>query len=144
MAGGAMLVINDRIAIPIEEFQFAFARSGGPGGQNVNKVASKVTLRWLPGASPSLPADVRDRLLRAVAPRLTTAGELLVRSQRTRDQGLNVQDCLEKVRQLVQAAAVPPRPRRPTRPTAASVRRRRQAKAQRSAAKRLRRAPETD
>src|SRR3954452_21496747 len=99
-----MLRINDRIAIPLAEFHWEFSRSGGPGGQNVNKVNSKVLLRWNPAASPSLPGPVRDRLLQALANRLTREGELLVRSQRTRDQARNLADCLGKVRALVQAA----------------------------------------
>jgi ribosome-associated protein len=134
-----MLVINDRIIIPREELRFEFARSGGPGGQNVNKVESKAILRWRPAESPALPADLRERLLRAIAPRLTEDGDLLITSQRTRDRGRNIEDCLEKLRRLVQAAARPPKTRRPTRPTAASRRRRAEDKARRSATKRLRR-----
>src|SRR5215212_7980976 len=139
-----MLIVNDRIAIPMEEFRIEFARSGGPGGQNVNKVASKAVLRWSPADSPSLPAPVRDRLLRLLSARLTGAGELLVTSQRTRDQGRNVADCLEKVRRLVLAAATPPKPRRPTRPTLGSKVRRAEAKLRRSRAKDLRRKPEPE
>ena len=139
-----MLIVDDRIAIPRDEFRFEFARSGGPGGQNVNKVASKAVLRWNPGTSPSLPEPVRARLLAALASRLTTEGELLVTSQLTRDQGRNVEDCLEKVRRLVLAAARPPKARRPSRPTFASKLRRVEAKLRRSAAKRLRRKPETE
>src|SRR3954468_4440872 len=104
-----MLRIDDRISIPDEEFRLEFARSGGPGGQNVNKVNSKVLLRWNPGTSPSLPEPVRARLLRLVGPRLTTAGELLVTSQATRDQARNLADCLDKIRTLVLAAARPPK-----------------------------------
>lgn len=134
-----MLIINDRIAIPLEEFQFDFARSGGPGGQNVNKVASKAILRWNPAASPSLPAPVKARLMTAIANKLTVEGELVITSQLTRDQGRNVDDCLEKVRVLVQAAVVPPKVRRPTKPTYGSQVRRLEDKAKRSAAKRQRR-----
>ncbi|HEX8201145.1 MAG TPA: alternative ribosome rescue aminoacyl-tRNA hydrolase ArfB, partial [Isosphaeraceae bacterium] len=142
--GMVMLIVNDRIAIPLEEFRIEFARSGGPGGQNVNKVASKAVLRWSPADSPSLPAPVRDRLLRLLAARLTAAGELLVTSQRTRDQGRNVADCLEKVRLLVLAAATPPKVRRPTRPTLGSQLRRVASKTRRSRAKDLRRKPEPE
>ncbi len=139
-----MLIITERIAIPMDEFSFEFARSGGPGGQNVNKVASKATLRWSPGASPSLPPAVRDRLLKAVAARLTTEGELLVTSQKTRDQGRNIDDCLEKVRELVLAASRPPKVRRPTKPTMASRVRRVEAKGRRSVVKKLRKKPDLD
>src|SRR4051812_49410188 len=112
----SMLRINHRIAIPLAEFRYEFSRSGGPGGQNVNKVNSKVVLRWNPAASPSLPALVRDRLLHAVANRLTREGELLVSSQLTRDQSRNLADCLGKVRALVLSALEPPKIRRPSRP----------------------------
>jgi ribosome-associated protein len=139
-----MLIVNDRIAIPLEEFQFEYARSGGPGGQNVNKVASKATLRWNPGLSPSLPEAVRARLLRALASRLTLEGELLVSSQRTRDRTRNVEDCLDKLRHLVLAAASPPKVRRPSRPTLASRIRRGEAKARRSERKRDRRRVDPD
>jgi ribosome-associated protein len=139
-----MLKINDKIAIPLREFHWEFARSGGPGGQNVNKVHSKAVLRWRPGESTHLPPGVRSRLMTALAPRLTVLGELLVSSERTRDQGRNVADCLEKVRRLVLAAAVPPKPRRPTRPTKASQARRVEAKMQRSATKNRRRKPDLE
>ena len=139
-----MLIVNERIVIPRSEFRFEFARSGGPGGQNVNKVASKAVLRWNPGTSPSLPDAVRARLLRLLASRLTTQGELLVTSQLTRDQGRNVEDCLEKLRRLIQAAATPPKARRPSRPTLGSQLRRVESKVKHSAAKRLRRKPEAD
>jgi ribosome-associated protein len=139
-----MLIIDELISIPLSEFRFEFARSGGPGGQNVNKVNSKATLRWKPGTSPTLPEPVRSRLLKMVASRLTNEGELLVTSQAERDQGRNVELCLEKVRRLVLAAARPPKVRRPSRPTLASKQRRIEAKQRRSAAKRLRRAPERD
>src|SRR5262249_30325562 len=112
-----MLQINDRIAIPLSEFQWEFARSAGPGGQNVNKVNSKALLPWSPAVSPSLPEPVRARLLKAVGARLTGEGELLITSQRTRDQGRNMDDCLDKLRALVLAAASPPKARRATRPT---------------------------
>src|SRR4051812_21364264 len=134
-----MLKIDDSIRIPIEEFHAEYSRSGGPGGQNVNKVNSKVQLRWRPADNTSLPEGVRGRVLRMLAPRLTKDGDLLVTSQRTRDQARNLADCLSKVRDLVLVAATPPRARRPTRPTAASQRRRVEAKQRHSASKKLRR-----
>ena len=139
-----MLKINERLAIPLEEFRWEFSRSGGPGGQNVNKVNSKVLLRWNPGASPSLPPAVRTRLLAAVSGRLTSEGELLVTSQATRDQARNLDDCLDKVRTLVLSVATRPKLRRPTKPTRSSQIRRAQEKTKRSETKRGRRTPEAD
>jgi ribosome-associated protein len=139
-----MLKINERIAIPPNELTWEFARSGGPGGQNVNKVNSKAVLRWTPATSPSLTEPVRARLLKAVAARLTGDGELIITSQLTRDQGRNVDDCLEKLREIVLAAATPPKARRPTKPTLGSKVRRIESKTRRSAAKRLRRRPENE
>lgn len=140
----AVLKVDDSISIPLDEFRWEYARSGGPGGQNVNKVNSKVLLRWNPGSSPSLPTPVRDRLLKLVAHRLTVDGDLLVTSQATRDQGRNIDDCLRKLRALVAAASRPPKTRRPTRPTRASKIRRGEEKARRSDVKRGRRKPDPD
>lgn len=136
-----MVRINDRIAIAPDELHWEFSRSGGPGGQNVNKVSSKVVLRWKPAESQSLPDPVRKRLLAAVASRLTNEGELLIASQRTRDRTRNVADCLEKLRALVLAATRVAPVRRPTRPTLASQVRRVEAKSRRAETKRLRRRP---
>ena len=138
------LAISANLAIPLDEFSFEFARSGGPGGQNVNKVNSKAVLRWKPTESPSLPPLVRDRLVRSVASRLTRDGELLVTSQLTRDQGRNVADCLAKVRQVVLLALHPPKTRRASRPTLGSQQRRVEAKLRHSTTKRLRRKPDGD
>lgn len=139
-----MLQVNAEIAVPLQEFDWDFVRSSGPGGQNVNKVHSKAVLRWRPDLSPSLPEAVRERLVRLLRNRLTSQGELIITSQRTRDQGRNVDDCLEKLRKLILQAAQPPRPRRPSRPTRASQQRRVESKLHRSATKRLRRKPELD
>ncbi len=139
-----LLAITETLAVPLDEFRFEFARSGGPGGQNVNKVNSKAVLRWKPATSPSLPPLVLGRLLKAVGPRLTNEGELLVTSQKTRDQGRNIADCLDKVRELILAAARPPKARRPSKPTFASKLRRVEGKLKRSTTKRLRRKPEAD
>jgi ribosome-associated protein len=112
------------LQIPLREFDFAFARSSGPGGQNVNKVNSKATLRWSVLASPSLSAILRSRLLTSLRPRLTTGGELVISSQRFRDAGRNVADCLEKLRNLLAEATRPVKRRKPTRPTRGSAERR--------------------
>ncbi len=134
-----MLVVNSRLKIPLREFQFTFARSSGPGGQNVNKLNTKALLRWPVMQSSSLPASVRARLLAKHRRRLTSDGDFLVVSQRFRDAGRNVADCLEKLRQMLAEAAVPPKKRRPTKPSRASVRRRLDDKKKRSRRKQLRR-----
>jgi ribosome-associated protein len=139
-----MLKIDDRLSIPLDEFRWEYSRSGGPGGQNVNKVNSKVQLRWNPGASPSLPEPVRARLLALVGSRLTVEGDLLIASQTSRDQARNVDACLDKLRDLVMSAVKPPKVRRPTRPTRSSQIRRVEGKVRRSETKRTRRKPEPD
>ncbi len=139
-----MLVINDRLKIPLREFQFSFARSSGPGGQNVNKLNTKALLRWAVMKSASLPEPVRQRLLSKYRRRVTSEGDLLIASQRFRDAGRNVADCLEKLRTMLAEAAVPPKVRKPTRPTRASVRRRLDQKRRQSQKKRQRRPNQED
>ena len=134
-----MLLVNSRIQIPLAEFVFSYARSSGPGGQNVNKVNSKATLRWPLISSPSLPEDVRQRFLARYPRRVTVEGDLVVTSQRYRDAGRNATDCLEKLHQMLLEVAQPPKYRKPTRPTRGSVRRRLDDKRRRSQKKGSRR-----
>jgi ribosome-associated protein len=134
-----MLLVNSRIKIPLAEFTFSYARSSGPGGQNVNKVNSKATLRWPLVGSPSLPEDVRQRFLARYPRRVTVEGDLVVTSQRYRDAGRNATDCLEKLLQMLLEVAQPPKHRTPTRPTRGSVRRRLDDKRRRSQKKGSRR-----
>lgn len=134
-----MLVINSRIQIPLREFEFTFARSSGPGGQNVNKVSSKAILRWPLLTSPSMPDDVRRRLIARHRRQITISGDLIITSQRFRDAGRNTADCLEKLRHMLTEVAQPPKRRKPTKPTRGSVQRRLQAKQQQSQKKRQRR-----
>lgn len=136
-----MLVVNAKLKIPLREFRFQFARSSGPGGQRVNKVSTKAELRWNVARSPSLPEPVRQRLLAGQRRRITSQGELIVTSQRFRDAGRNVADCLEKLRAMIEAAATAPKPRRPTKPSRASKERRLDAKQKLSQKKQLRRQP---
>ncbi len=138
-----MLVINPHLKIPLREFQFTFARSSGPGGQNVNKLNTKALLRWPVMKSSSLPEAVRRRLLSKYHRRVNSEGEFLIGSQRFRDAGRNVADCLEKLRQMLAEAATPPKPRKRTRPTRASVRRRLDQKRKQSQ-KKQRRRPKLD
>jgi ribosome-associated protein len=131
----ADLQITSRIVIPDEELGFSFARSSGPGGQNVNKVNSKATLRWNPTISAALPDDVRSRFLKLYASRLTNDGEILITSQESRDQPKNIAICLEKLRGMIQQVLTAPKKRRPTKPTKGSKQRRLTAKKQRSEVK---------
>jgi ribosome-associated protein len=139
-----VLVVTRSIRIPRDEFTFTFMRSSGPGGQNVNKVNTKVRLRWDVARSPSLPEAVRERFQRNYARRITTEGDLLITSQRYRDQARNIDDCLEKLRELLAAVATPPRRRKKTRPSRASKERRLQGKREQSERKRGRRKPGRD
>ena len=134
-----MLPINDALTIPEGELSFSYARSGGPGGQNVNKVASKAVLRWTVAATAALPPDVKARLLAQQRGRITADGDLLITSQRFRDQERNREDCLEKLREIVLAATVVPKVRQKKKPTRASKERRLAAKKHRSAVKKQRR-----
>ncbi len=119
-----MLIVNSRIQIPLSELNFAFARSGGPGGQNVNKVNSKAVMRWAVVVTDSLPYDVKARFLEKFANRLTAENEIIVTSQKFRDQNRNVDDCLEKLRAMIESVAERPTPRRPTKPTYSSTQKR--------------------
>jgi ribosome-associated protein len=136
------LPVGPRLAIPDAELEERFVRSSGPGGQNVNKVASKVELRWRVTDSRALAGlDERDRtwLLGRLASRLTEGGDLIVTSSVTRDQLQNRADARDKLAAIVRAALARPRPRKATRPSRGSVERRLTAKRQRSARKRDRR-----
>ena len=136
--------ITDSIIIPDEELLFSFARSGGPGGQNVNKVASKAILHWNLVVNATLPPDAKQRLLSQEANRITTEGELVIQGQRFRDQGQNIEDCLAKLRAMILRALHPPRPRRATKPTRGSKQRRLAGKKQQSQRKASRRQPSAE
>src|SRR5438132_8507227 len=102
--GRLMLEVSASISIPEEELRWRFVRSSGPGGQNVNKVASKAVLHWDVAHTARLAADVKERLRSRNRRRFTSAGVLVIASQRFRDQERNRQDCLEKLCTLVRAA----------------------------------------
>jgi ribosome-associated protein len=136
-----MLIVSSNVRIPLEEFAFTFVRSSGPGGQNVNKVNTKAVLRWAINASPSLPEPVRQRFLAQFGTRVTNDGDLVLSSQRFRDQSQNQRDCLDKLREMLAAVAVAPKRRRKTKPTKGSVVRRRDEKRANSQKKQNRRTP---
>ena len=133
-----MIRIDDRISIDERELEERFIRASGPGGQNVNKLATAVQLRFDVRHSPSLPAQVRTRLERLAGRRLTRDGVLVISAQRHRTQERNRQDALERLIALIQRAAVAPVPRRPTKPTAGARERRLQSKKHRGSIKDLR------
>ncbi len=137
-----MLVVDADIRIPRRELRRSATRSSGPGGQNVNKVNSKVTLHWDAVHSPSLPDDVRSRFVERHRARLTAQGELVLHSQRYRDQLRNWDDCLDKLRRLILAVRHPPARRRATKPSRASRERRLQGKLHTAQKKRLRQRPD--
>ncbi len=133
-----MLVVDDRLSVPLKEFEFTFSRSSGPGGQNVNKVNTKVTLHWAVASSPSVPEGVKQRFLARYRRRINNRGQVVVTSQRFRDQGRNVGDCLAKLREMLAVVAAPPKQRKATRPGRAAHQRRLRQKRQRGEKKRLR------
>ena len=133
-----MIRITPSISIGEGEIEEHFIRASGPGGQNVNKLASAVELRFDVRRSKSLPDDVRARLERLAGRRLTREGVLVINAERHRTQERNRQDARERLIELIRRAAIAPIPRRATRPTAGSRERRLQSKKHRSSIKGLR------
>ncbi|APR79507.1 Hypothetical protein A7982_04854 [Minicystis rosea] len=120
----APIVVDAHVLVPASAVQVTAVRASGPGGQNVNKVSSKVEMRVDLGAVVGLDPEARVRLAALAEPRLDAEGRLLVTSQKTRDRERNLEDASEKVRVLIRKAMVKPVPRKPTRPTKGSVKRR--------------------
>jgi len=133
-----VLRITPDITLDDSELEEQFVRASGPGGQNVNKVSTAVQLRFNVFASPSLPWDLRERLIRLAGKRINSAGELMITSQRYRTQAQNRDDAREKLAGLIRAAAHRPKPRRKTRPSAAAKRRRLETKRRKGETKRSR------
>ena len=138
------LVVSEHIAIPDEELEWKFIRSSGPGGQNVNKVASAVQLRFLLPQNTSLPAAVRSRLQRLAGQRLIDDGTILLSARTERSQEQNRRAALERLAGLVRAALIEPKIRKKTRPTRASKERRIDTKKRRAGTKRERSGREWD
>ncbi len=131
--------VTSQLTLGEDELHETFVRAAGPGGQNVNKVATAVQLRFDVGHSPSLPEAVRQRLLTLAQNRISAEGVLLIEARRFRTQEQNRADARRRLAALIVQAATPPKPRRPTRPSRASKERQAETKRRRSATKRLRR-----
>ncbi|MDY3559898.1 alternative ribosome rescue aminoacyl-tRNA hydrolase ArfB [Gemmata sp. JC673] len=136
-----MLPITDTIIIADDELEWSFARSGGPGGQNVNKVASKAVLRWKASATAAaIPPGAKARMPVLFPSRFTTEGDVVIQSQATRDQERNKEDCLLKLAEMVRAALVEPVVRKKTKVSKGAKRRRVADKRRNSEKKQARRA----
>ncbi|MEZ6067446.1 MAG: alternative ribosome rescue aminoacyl-tRNA hydrolase ArfB [Planctomycetaceae bacterium] len=133
------LDINERLRIPLADLRFQASRSSGPGGQNVNKVNTRIQMWWNISADTQLPEAAKSRFLAQNAGRLTKEGELLIESQQFRTQIANRQWCLDELARLIRSALVTPRKRRPTKPTRGSQQRRLKSKQERSEKKSRRR-----
>ena len=119
-----MITINNSITIPSDELELTFSRSKGPGGQNVNKVNSKVTLHWDIKNAKSIPARLKQRIYSKYAGKISKEGKLVITSQKSREQHQNRTDCYQKLRLIIQEAERTRKPRKRTKPTKASKQRR--------------------
>ncbi len=134
-----MIQISPSLQIDERELQFEYIRASGPGGQNVNKVATAVQLRFDIIHSPALASDVKGRLIRFAGKRVNADGVLLIEARRFRTQEANRDDAIQRFAELLRRSLVPPKPRRKTKPTAASREKRLQGKKRKGEVKRTRR-----
>lgn len=139
-----MIEVTSKIQLHENELDFDFVRASGPGGQNVNKVASAVQLRFDAANSPSLPEDVRERLQKIAGNRMNAEGVLIIEAKRYRSQARNREDAIRRLVDLIQKAAKKPKPRRKTKPPAAAKKRRVEEKRHRGEIKRKRRPVRVD
>ena len=138
-----MLQISPTVAVPIDELELSYAKSGGPGGQHVNKTNSKVMMRWQPATS-SIHAGVKRRFLEKYAGRLDGEGFILIVSQLTRDRERNIKDCCEKLTEMLRSVLTPPKKRIKTKPSRSSIEKRLEGKKARSVIKRSRTSHDDD
>lgn len=133
--------MREKIVIPFSELSFSYARSGGPGGQNVNKVNSKVIMDWDLRNSPSLPTEVKERFFFRYRNLINSDGVVQLMSDKERSQKANIDDCVRKLHDLISEVQFPPKPRKKTRPTKSSIRKRLSSKKLHSEKKESRRRP---
>jgi ribosome-associated protein len=136
-----MVRVTKHIDLDESEIEYRFIRASGPGGQHVNKAATAVQLRFDVASSPSLPDDVRQRLIRLAGRQVTEEGVLIIDARRYRSQERNRQDATDRLLQLIRSAASKPKVRRRTKPTRAARERRLEEKRRRGETKRRRRSP---
>lgn len=142
--GPRAIAIRPGIEVPERELDVRYVRSSGPGGQNVNKTSTKAVVRWNVRAAAAVREDVKARFLARFASRVTDAGDVIVTSDRFRDQPRNLADCLARLAAMLEVVAVAPARRKPTRPGRAARERRLEAKKTRGAVKSMRRRVDFD